>query len=196
MGTYTEDELAEDLKNQEYEFGFTTDIESEKIPNGLNEDVIRLISSKKNEPQWLLDYRLNAFEIWKGMTEPEWAHVRYKKPEFQDISYFSAPKKKYASWDDVEPEMKETMKKLGISIGEQKKLTGTETVVDFVMDSISVATSFNEKLDELGIIFMSFSEAVEQHPEMVKKYLGSVVPSTDNFYAALNSAVFSDGSFC
>jgi len=124
------------------------------------------------------------------MIEPEWAHVKYKKPEFQDISYFSAPKKKYESWDDVEPEMKETMKKLGISMEEQKKLTGTETVVDFVMDSISVATSFNAKLDELGIIFMSFSEAVEQHPEMVKKYLGSVVPSTDNFYAALNSAVF------
>jgi len=196
MANYTEEELAEDLKNQEYEFGFTTDIESEKIPNGLNEDVIRLISSKKNEPQWLLDYRLKAFEIWKNMTEPDWAHVTYEKPKFQDISYFSAPKKKYESWDDVEPEMKETMKKLGISMEEQKKLTGTETVVDFVMDSISVATSFNEKLDELGIIFMSFSEAVEQHPEMIKKYLGSVVPSTDNFYAALNSAVFSDGSFC
>jgi Fe-S cluster assembly protein SufB len=196
MGNYTEEELAVDLKNQEYEFGFTTDIESEKIPNGLSEDVIKVISAKKNEPQWLLDYRLNAFKVWSDMTEPDWAHVHYEKPDFQGISYFAAPKKKYESWDDVEPEMKETMKKLGISMDEQKKLTGTETVVDFVMDSVSVATSFNAKLDELGIIFCSFSEAVEDHPELVKKYLGSVVPSTDNFYAALNSAVFSDGSFC
>jgi len=196
MGNYTEEELAVDLENQEYEFGFTTDIETEKIPNGLSEDVIKVISKKKNEPQWLLDYRLNAFKIWSDMTEPDWAHVHYEKPDFQGISYFAAPKKKYESWDDVEPEMKETMKKLGISMDEQKKLTGTETVVDFVMDSVSVATTFNAKLDELGIIFCSFSEAVEDHPELVKKYLGSVVPSTDNFYAALNSAVFSDGSFC
>jgi Fe-S cluster assembly protein SufB len=194
MAGYTEDELKEELKSQEYEFGFTTDIESEKIPNGLSEDVIRIISAKKEEPEWLLEYRLNAYKIWLEMTEPEWGHVRYEKPKFQDISYFSAPKKQYESWDDVDPEMKATMDKLGISMNEQKKLTGV--AVDFVMDSVSVATSFKEKLGDLGIIFCSFSEAVKDHPELIKKYLGSVVPSTDNFYAALNSAVFSDGSFC
>ena len=192
--SYTEEELKQDLENQSYEFGFTTDVESEKAPNGLNEEMIRMISKKKNEPDWLLDYRLNAFRIWSEMEEPDWAHVKYKKPDFQAISYYSAPKKKYESWDDVEPEMKETMKKLGISMEEQKKLTGT--AVDFVMDSVSVATSFKEKLHELGIIFSSFSEAVEEHPELVKKYLGTVVPTQDNFYAALNSAVFTDGSFC
>ena len=192
--SYTEEELKQDLENQSYEFGFTTDVESEKAPNGLNEEMIRMISKKKNEPDWLLDYRLNAFRVWSEMEEPDWAHVKYKKPDFQAISYYSAPKKKYESWDDVEPEMKETMKKLGISMEEQKKLTGT--AVDFVMDSVSVATSFKEKLHELGIIFSSFSEAVEEHPELVKKYLGTVVPTQDNFYAALNSAVFTDGSFC
>jgi Fe-S cluster assembly protein SufB len=191
---YTEDDLKEDLKTKEYEFGFTTDIESEKIEKGLNEDVIRFISKKKEEPEWLLKFRLKSFEIWKKMDEPKWAHVKYKKPDFQDICYFSAPKKQYESWDDVDPEMKATMKKLGISIEEQKKLTGV--AVDFVMDSVSVATSFKEKLGELGIIFCSFSEAVKDHPELVQKYLGSVVPQTDNFYAALNSAVFTDGSFC
>jgi Fe-S cluster assembly protein SufB len=194
MAAYTEEELAEELKNQEYKFGFTSNIESDKIPVGLNEEVIHIISAKKNEPKWLLDYRLNAFKIWKEMTEPEWAHVRYEKPKFQDISYFSAPKKQYESWDDVDPEMKSTMDKLGISMDEQKKLTGV--AVDFVMDSVSVATSFKEKLGELGIIFCSFSEAVQNHPDLVQKYLGTVVPSADNFYAALNSAVFSDGSFC
>lgn len=194
MANYTEEELAKDLQNQEYEFGFTSDIDSEKIPNGLNEGVIKLISAKKNEPEWLLEYRLNAYKTWLNMEEPEWAHVKYSKPDFQSISYFSAPKKQYESWDDVDPEMKATMDKLGISMDEQKKLTGV--AVDFVMDSVSVATSFKEKLGELGIIFCSFSEAVENHPELIKKYLGTVVPSTDNFYAALNSAVFSDGSFC
>jgi len=194
MGAYTEEELAEELKNQEYKFGFTSDIESDKLPAGLSEEVIRIISAKKNEPEWLLDYRLNAYRIWLTMTEPEWAHVHYEKPKFQDISYFSAPKKQYESWDDVDPEMKATMTKLGISMDEQKKLTGV--AVDFVMDSVSVATSFKEKLGELGIIFSSFSEAVHNHPELVKKHLGTVVPSSDNFYAALNSAVFSDGSFC
>jgi len=194
MSNYTEEELAKDLETQEYEFGFTSDIESETIPVGLNEEVIRIISAKKNEPTWLLEYRLNAFKIWQDMKEPEWAHVQYAKPDFQAISYFSAPKKQYESWDDVDPEMKATMDKLGISLDEQKKLTGV--AVDFVMDSVSVATSFKEKLGELGIIFCSFSEAVENHPELVKKHLGTVVPSTDNFYAALNSAVFSDGSFC
>ena len=194
MAAYTEEELAEELKNQEYKFGFTTDIESEKIPAGLNEDIIRMISAKKEEPEWLLEYRLNAFKVWKEMVEPDWAHVKYKKPDFQAISYFAAPKKQYESWEDVDPEMKATMDKLGISLEEQKKLTGV--AVDFVMDSVSVATSFKEKLSELGIIFSSFSEAVKDHPDLVKKYLGTVVPTTDNFYAALNSAVFSDGSFC
>jgi Fe-S cluster assembly protein SufB len=163
----------------------------------LSEDTIRLISAKKEEPEWLLDYRLKAYEIWLQMTEPTWAHVHYEKPDFQDIIYYSAVKqKKYESWDDVEPEMKETMKKLGISMDEQQRLTGTNIAVDFVMDSVSVATSFKEKLAELGIIFCSFSEAVKEHPELVKKYMGTVVPTTDNFYAALNSAVFTDGSFC
>lgn len=194
MSGYTEEELKEELKDQEYKFGFTTDIESEKIPAGLSEEVVRMISAKKNEPEWLLEYRLNALRVWMEMTEPEWAHVKYEKPEFQNISYFSAPKKQYESWEDVDPEMKATMDKLGISLDEQKKLTGV--AVDFVMDSVSVATSFKEKLSELGIIFSSFSEAVQNHPELVRKYLGTVVPTQDNFYAALNSAVFSDGSFC
>ena len=195
MADYTENELAKDLEGKEYEYGFTTDIETEKIPNGLNEDVIRLISKKKNEPSGLLEFRLKSFKIWESMTEPDWAHVKYEKPDFQGISYYAAPKKqKYESWDDVDPEMKKTMDKLGISLEEQKRLTGV--AVDFVMDSVSVATSFKEKLAELGIIFCSFSEAVQDHPELVKKYLGTVVPQTDNFYAALNSAVFSDGSFC
>jgi len=196
MSNYTENELAKDLENKEYEFGFTTNIESDTAPVGLDEDVIKMISLKKNEPSWLLAYRLKAFEHWKTMAEPEWAHVRYEKPNFQGISYYSAPKqtKKYESWDDVDPELKETMKKLGISMEEQQRLTGV--AVDFVMDSVSVATSFKEKLGSLGIIFCSFTEAVQNHPELVQKYLGSVVPMTDNFYAALNSAVFSDGSFC
>ncbi len=195
---YTENDLAKDLENSEYKFGFTTDIESDKAPIGLNEDIIRLISFKKEEPQWLLDYRLKCFAIWKEMTEPTWAHVHYTKPDFQAISYYSAPKqtKKYESWDDVDPEMKETMAKLGISLDEQQRLTGTNVAMDFVMDSVSVATSFKSKLKELGIIFCSFSEAVQEYPELVKQYMGSVVPPTDNFYAALNSAVFTDGSFC
>ncbi len=194
--SYTEKELKEELDNKTYEFGFVTDIESEKAPNGLNEDIIKLISSKKREPEWLLNYRLRAFEIWQTMDEPNWAHVKYEKPDFQNISYYSAPKKKkeLKSLDEVDPELLKTMEKLGISIEEQKKLSGV--AVDFVMDSVSVATSFKEKLSELGIIFCSFSEAVQNHPDLVKKYMGTVVPSTDNYYAALNSAVFSDGSFC
>ena len=198
MSNYTEDELAQDLEQQEYKFGFTTDIESDQAPKGLNEDIIRFISAKKEEPKWLLENRLEAFALWKTMDEPNWAHVKYEKPDFQDITYYSAPKqsKKYESWDDVDPEMKETMKKLGISMEEQKRLTGTNVAVDFVMDSVSVATSFKSKLKELGIIFCSFSEAVQDYPELVKKYMGTVVPASDNFYAALNSAVFTDGSFC
>ena len=194
--SYTEKELKEELDNKSYEFGFVTDIESEKAPVGLNEDIIKLISSKKNEPQWMLAYRLEAFRVWQKMSEPNWAHVKYKKPDFQNISYYAAPKKKkeLKSLDEVDPELIRTMEKLGISIEEQKKLSGV--AVDFVMDSVSVATSFKEKLSELGIIFCSFSEAVNNHPDLVKKYMGTVVPHTDNYYSALNSAVFSDGSFC
>jgi len=193
---YSEDDLKQDLEDQEYEFGFTTDVESEKIPKGLNEEIVRIISSKKNEPEWLLEYRLNAFKVWKEMTEPDWAHVTYEKPNLQEIVFYSAPKpkKELASLDEVDPEILKTMERLGISLEEQKKLTGV--AVDFVMDSVSVATSFKEKLGELGVIFCSFSEAVAEHPDLVKKYLGTVVPTTDNYYAALNSAVFSDGSFC
>ena len=194
--SYTEKELKKELDNKSYEFGFVTDIESEKAPVGLNEEIIRLISSKKKEPNWLLEYRLKAFEVWKDMDEPEWANVKYEKPRFQDISYYSAPKQKkeLKSLDEVDPELLKTMDKLGISIEEQKKLSGV--AVDFVMDSVSVATSFKEKLGELGIIFCSFSEAVKNHPDLVQKYMGTVIPYTDNYYAALNSAVFSDGSFC
>ena len=194
--SYTEKELKEELDNKSYEFGFVTDIESEKAPIGLNEDIIKLISSKKNEPKWMLAYRLEAFRVWQKMSEPNWAHVKYKKPDFQNISYYAAPKKKkeLKSLDEVDPELLRTMEKLGISIEEQKKLSGV--AVDFVMDSVSVATSFKEKLSELGIIFCSFSEAVQNHPDLVKKYMGTVVPHTDNYYSALNSAVFSDGSFC
>ena len=196
MAGYTENELAKDLADKEYQYGFISEIDSDVVPAGLNEQVIHLISAKKNEPSWLLDYRLKAFEVWKTMTEPEWAHVTYQKPDFQAISYYAAPKqtKKFESWDDVDPEKKETMSKLGISLEEQQRLTGV--AVDFVMDSVSVGTSFKAKLAELGIIFCSFSEAVQEHPDLVKQYLGTVVPITDNFYAALNSAVFSDGSFC
>ncbi len=193
---YTEEDLKEELKTKEYEFGFTTNIESDRAPNGINEDIIRFISAKKQEPEWLLEYRLNALKVWQQMVEPEWAHVKYEKPKFQEISYYSAPKKKkeLKSLDEVDPEILRTMERLGISLEEQKKLTGV--AVDFVIDSVSVATSFKEKLAELGIIFCSFSEAVKEHPDLVKKYLGTVVPTADNFYAALNSAVFSDGSFC
>ena len=190
-----EDEILDEVTNKDYEFGFTTDIESEKILPGLDEDVIRKISKKKNEPKWLLDWRLESFKIWKDMIEPEWAHVNYEKPDFQAISYFAAPKKsEVKSLDEVDPELLKTMDRLGISLDEQKKLTGV--AVDFVMDSVSVATSFKDKLAELGIIFCSMSEAIQEHPELVRKYLGTVVPQRDNFYAALNSAVFTDGSFC
>jgi len=189
-------EILDEITGKDYEFGFTTNIESEKIPAGLNEEIIRVISAKKNEPSWLLDWRLEAFKIWQGMKEPEWAHVHYTKPDFQAISYYSAPKSKpkYNSLDEIDPEMRKTMDRLGISMDEQKRLNGI--AVDFVMDSVSVATSFKEKLGELGIIFCSISEAVQEHGELVRKYLGTVVPRTDNFYAALNSAVFTDGSFC
>lgn len=192
---YNEDDLAKDLENNEYKYGFVTDIESDKAPKGLNEDIIRLISSKKNEPDWLLEYRLDAFKKWQAMDEPEWAHLKYDKPDFQDLHYYAAPKpkKQLESLDEVDPELLDTFNKLGIPIEEQKMLTGV--AVDIVMDSVSVKTTFKDKLKELGIIFCSFSEAVQDHPELVKKYMSSVVPTSDNFYAALNSAVFTDGSF-
>ena len=191
-----EDKILEEVTGADYKYGFTTDIESDKISKGLNEDVIRLISKKKNEPDWLLQYRLKAFDSWKKMQEPNWANIKYQKPNYQDIIYYAAPKqkKKLESLDDLDPEMKKTFDKLGISLDEQKRLAGV--AVDFVMDSVSVATSFKDKLSELGIIFCSISEAIQEHPELVKKYIGTVVPTTDNFFSALNSAVFTDGSFC
>lgn len=196
MAKYTEDDLKVELENKEYEYGFYTDIESETFPVGLNEDVVRAISQKKNEPEWMTEWRLEAFRAWQEMVEPEWANVHYEKPDFQAISYYSAPKSKpkYNSLDEVDPELLDTFKKLGISLDEQKKLTGV--AVDIVMDSVSVATTFKKTLAEKGIIFCSISEAIQEHPELVRQYLGTVVPQKDNFYAALNSAVFSDGSFC
>ena len=196
MSKYTEDDLEQELKTQEYKYGFYTDIESETFAKGLSEDVVVAISKKKNEPQWMTDWRLEAYRVWEKMDEPEWANVHYKKPDLQAISYYSAPKpkKKLASLDEVDPELLKTFEKLGISLDEQKMLTGV--AVDIVVDSVSVATSFKAKLGELGIIFCSISEAIQEHPELVQKYLGTVVPQTDNYYAALNSAVFTDGSFC
>lgn len=193
---YTEEELKKELETKEYEYGFYTDIESDTLPKGLNEEVVIAISKKKEEPEWMTEWRLEAFRAWQTMEEPEWANVTYEKPDFQDISYYSAPNKKpkYNSLDEVDPELLDTFKKLGISVDEQKKLAGV--AVDIVMDSVSVATTFKKTLAEKGIIFCSISEAIQEHPELVKKYLGSVVPQKDNFYAALNSAVFSDGSFC
>ncbi len=193
---YTEDDLKKELESKEYEYGFYTDIESDTLPVGLNEDIVRAISKKKEEPEWMTEWRLEAFRHWENMVEPEWANVHYKKPDFQNISYYSAPNKKpkYDSLDEVDPELLDTFKKLGISIDEQKKLAGV--AVDVVMDSVSVTTTFKKTLAEKGIIFCSISEAIKEHPELVKKYIGSVVPKKDNFYAALNSAVFSDGSFC
>lgn len=193
---YTEDDLKKELDTREYKYGFYTDIESDTFPKGLNEDVIRALSKKKEEPEWMTDWRLEAFRVWQKMIEPEWANVHYTKPDFQDISYYSAPSKKpkYNSIDEVDPELLDTFKRLGISIEEQKKLAGV--AVDIVMDSVSVATTFQKTLGEKGIIFCSISEAIQKHPELVKKYLGTVVPQKDNFYAALNSAVFTDGSFC
>lgn len=195
---YEGDELLDKVTNQEYKYGWTTDIESDKAPKGLNEDIIRFISAKKNEPEWLLEWRLKAFKVWSEMEEPDWAHVNYPKVNFQDIIYYAAPKpkKELNSLDEVDPELIATFNKLGISLDEQKRLTGVKMAVDVVMDSVSVKTTFKETLAEKGIIFCSFSEAVQDHPELVKKYLGSVVPVRDNYYAALNSAVFSDGSFC
>ena len=196
MSKYTEDDLKKELETKEYEYGFYTDIESDTLPMGLNEEIIVAISKKKEEPEWMTDWRLDAFKKWKEMKEPEWANVNYEKPDLQKISYYSAPsnKPKYNSLDEVDPELLETFKKLGISVDEQKKLAGV--AVDVVIDSVSVATSFKDTLKEKGIIFCSMNEAIKEHPELVKKYIGTVIPKTDNYYAALNSAVFSDGSFC
>ena len=193
---YTEEELKKELETKEYEYGFYTDIESDTFPIGLNEDIVRAISARKNEPSWMTKWRLEAFEKFQQMEEPDWANVKYQKPDLQAIAYYSAPKAqvKYDSLDEVDPELLKTFEKLGISLKEQKKLAGV--AVDIVMDSVSVASTFKDTLAEKGIIFCSISEAIKEHPELVKKYIGSVIPRTDNYYAALNSAVFSDGSFC
>jgi Fe-S cluster assembly protein SufB len=194
-------EILEEHIGSEYKYGFVSDIDTEFAPKGLNEDIVRFISKKKNEPEWLLEYRLKAFRHWLTMEEPKhWAHIDYPSVDFQDISYYAAPKKKatVGSLDEVDPELLKTFEKLGISLEEQKRLVGMESkiAVDAVIDSVSVKTTFKEVLAEKGIIFCSFSEAVQEHPELVRQYMGSVVPYTDNYYAALNSAVFSDGSFC
>ncbi len=187
----------EQLILREYKHGFVTDVEADTVPPGLDENVIRLISSKKGEPEWLLDWRLQAYRQWLKMQEPRWAHVRHEPIDYQAISYFSAPKSRKdgpRSLDEIDPKLLETYEKLGIPLNEQKLLAGV--AVDAVFDSVSVATTFKEKLSEAGVIFCSFSEAVQNHPELVRQYLGTVVPLGDNFYAALNSAVFTDGSFC
>lgn len=191
----TETSKIEQLANREYKYGFVTEIESESLPKGLNEEIISKLSSIKKEPPFMLEWRLKAYRHWLSMKEPHWANVKYSPIDYQDISYYSAPKKrpKLNSLDEVDPELIKTFEKLGISLEEQKRLSGV--AVDAVFDSVSVATTFKEKLAELGIIFCSMSEAIQNHPDLIKKYLGSVVPYTDNFFASLNSAVFSDGSF-
>ncbi|MEO9484118.1 MAG: Fe-S cluster assembly protein SufB [Ekhidna sp.] len=192
----TDDQILEEFTSKEYEHGWSVDFEADEAPLGINEDIVRFISAKKEEPQWLLDWRLKAFAQWKQMKEPNWANINYPKVDYQGIRYYSAPKqgKKPQNLDEVDPELLKTFERLGISLQEQKRLTGV--AVDAVIDSVSVATTFKDKLSELGVIFCSFSEAVQEHPELIKKYLGSVVPIHDNYFAALNSAVFSDGSFC
>src|SRR3954451_4258788 len=187
---------AEILANREYKYGWTTDIESEMIPRGLNEDTVRMISAKKDEPEWMLEFRLKAYRNWLTMKEPnKWPNIAYPKVDYQDIIYYSAPKQKAtkASLDEVDPELLRTFEKLGIPLSEQKQLANV--AVDAVFDSVSVATTYKEKLKKHGVIFCSFSEAVKEHPDLVRKYLGSVVPTNDNYFAALNSAVFTDGSF-
>jgi Fe-S cluster assembly protein SufB len=189
-------DLLEELTNSEYKYGFETLLEADEAPAGLDEDTVRFISAKKNEPTWMLDWRLKAFRHWQTMTEPHWPNVKYPKIDYQDIIYYSAPKQKKVvnSLDDIDPELRETFEKLGISLKEQERLAGV--AVDAVIDSVSIATTFKSKLAELGIIFCSMTEAIQEHPELVRKYIGSVVPPKDNYFAALNSAVFSDGSFC
>jgi Fe-S cluster assembly protein SufB len=196
MSKESSTETLEDYTKSDYKYGFTSNIETELIHKGLNEDTIRLISAKKEEPQWLLDWRLEAFRHWETLTEPKWPNVKYPPVNYQDIIYYANPKPKKTlnSLDEVDPELLKTYEKLGISIVEQKRLRGV--AMDIVIDSVSVATTFKKQLSELGIIFCSFGEAVKEHPELVRKYMGSVVPTSDNFFAALNSAVFTDGSFC
>ncbi len=187
----------QELTSREYKYGFVTDLDMDVAPRGLNEDVIRLISSKKNEPEWMLDWRLRAYRHWLTMEEPRWQNAHYDPIDYQDIIYYAAPKPKTAgpkSLDEVDPEVVAMFNKLGISLGEQERLSGI--AVDAIVDSVSVGTTFKNKLAEVGVIFCSFSEAVQEHPDLVKKYLGSVVPYTDNYFATLNSAVFTDGSFC
>jgi Fe-S cluster assembly protein SufB len=190
------DDILEQVTSSDYKYGFITDIEADSAPKGLSEDIVRFISAKKKEPEWLLEWRLKAYRQWLNMVEPKWPNVEYPAINYQDIIYYSAPKQKIApnSLDEVDPELRKTFEKLGISLTEQKRLTGI--AVDAVMDSVSVATTFKEELGELGIIFCSMSEAVQEHPELIRQYLGSVVPATDNYFSALNSAVFTDGSFC
>ncbi|HTF57899.1 MAG TPA: Fe-S cluster assembly protein SufB [Planctomycetota bacterium] len=192
----TGNKAIEQFTRSDYPYGFVTDVESDTVPKGLNEDVIRVISTKKGEPDWLLQWRLRAYRHWLTMKEPRWANLRYPEIDYQAIRYYSAPKKKEGpkSLDEIDPEIRRTYEKLGIPLAEQGRLSGV--AVDAVFDSVSVATTFKEKLAEAGVIFCSFSEAVKSHPDLVKKWLGSVVPYTDNFYATLNSAVFTDGSFC
>ncbi len=196
MGKKEDKHIISEVTSGEYKYGFYSDIEMERIPKGLNEGIIRLISEKKEEPSWLLEFRLKSFRQWKTMKMPGWANLKIPEINFQDIIYYAAPKQKVApsSIDDIDPELRKTFDKLGISLDEQKRLTGV--AVDAVMDSVSVKTTFRETLAELGIIFCSFSEAVREYPDLVKRYMGTVVPYTDNYFASLNSAVFSDGSFC
>jgi Fe-S cluster assembly protein SufB len=191
-----ETDLLEEITSSEYKYGFTTDIETDIAPKGLSEDTVRFISAKKKEPEWMLNWRLEAFRIWLEMKPPHWQNLSIPEIDFQEIIFYAAPKQKKTvnSLDDIDPELRKTFEKLGISLDEQKRLTGV--AVDAVIDSVSIATTFKTKLAELGIIFCSMSEAIENHPELVRKYLGSVVPVKDNYFAALNSAVFSDGSFC
>lgn len=189
--------IVEQLTLSDYKYGFVSDIENDTSPKGLSEDTVRFISAKKNEPKFMLDWRLKAFRYWLKMKEPEWANVKYPPIDYQDIYYYAAPKNTSdgpKSLDEVDPEIRKTFEKLGIPLGEQQKLAGI--AVDAVLDSVSVATTFKDKLSELGIIFCSMSDAVQNHPDLIEKYIGTVVPSTDNYFAALNSAVFSDGSFC
>lgn len=192
----SETSLLESMIGEEYKYGFSTDVEYDDFPKGLNEDIIRQLSAIKEEPEWMLEFRLKAYRGWKEMTEPDWFNAIYNKPDFENIQYYSSPKDrpKVDSLDDVDPKIRETYEKLGIPLDEQKMLAGV--AVDAVFDSVSIFTSFKEKLAEAGVIFCSISEAIQKYPELIKKYMGSVVPARDNFYAALNSAVFSDGSFC
>ena len=191
-----ETKALESMIGEEYKYGFTTDVEYEDFPKGISEDIIRELSARKEEPEWMTEFRLKSYRAWLEMEEPTWFNATYKKPDFENLLYYSAPKKKpqLDSMDDVDPNIRETYEKLGIPLEEQKMLAGV--AVDAVFDSVSVFTSFKEKLAEAGVIFCSMSEAIKEHPELIKKYLGSVVPARDNFYSALNSAVFSDGSFC